>query len=249
MPELQEVLPKYLQIAGHIRDQIIRGDLKPGDEISSERALALSWNVARPTATKALETLRVQGLVESRQGSGTYVRGTPAAPRARERYERAREQGTMYSDSESVEFLATELVSEAPEHVRQALRLSAASPVIRRARLIKRHDRDPVELCVSWFSGALAETAPGLLEPERLRGGASKYIAEATGRRTAYARDRVAARLATDEEARHLGLKQPAAVLVYQLTEYDGSDAPVQFDESTYPPEHWAFRQEYPVNS
>ncbi|MGH3990557.1 MAG: winged helix-turn-helix domain-containing protein, partial [Pseudonocardiaceae bacterium] len=68
MPELQQVLPKYLQIAGHIRDQIIRGDLQPGAEVPSERELAATWKVARPTATKALENLRVQGFVESRQG-------------------------------------------------------------------------------------------------------------------------------------------------------------------------------------
>ena len=74
MPEIQKVLPKYLQIASHIRDQIVRGDLRPGDEVPSERELAAAWTVARPTAAKALESLRVQGFVESRQGSGTYVR-------------------------------------------------------------------------------------------------------------------------------------------------------------------------------
>jgi GntR family transcriptional regulator len=153
----------------------------------------------------------------------------------------------MYPDSESAEFLATEIVVDPPEHALEALRLSAGRRAIRCARVIKRHEREPVELCISWFSADLAETAPGLLQPERLRGGASKYIAEVAGVRTTYARDRVAARLATDEEAQHLGLTQPAAVLVYQLTEYDSTDSPVQFDESTYPPGRWAFRQEYPI--
>jgi GntR family transcriptional regulator len=249
VPELQEVLPKYLQIAGHIRDQIVRGDLKPGDEISSERALASAWNVARPTATKALETLRVQGLVESRQGSGTYVRGTPAAPRARERYDRARDHGTMYSDAESVEFVGTEIVDDPPEHVREALRLATGSSAIRRARVIKRDGHEPIELSVSWFAGHLAESAPGLLVPERLRGGTCKYIAAMTGQNATYARDRVAARLATDDEAKHLRLTHPAGVLIYQLTAFDPSDSPVQFDEATYPPERWAFRQEYPLDS
>ena len=92
VPEIQQVLPKYLQIAGHIRDQIVRGDLLPGAEVPSERELAASWRVARPTAARALETLRVQGLVSSVQGSGTYVRDPSAAPRARERYERAGER-------------------------------------------------------------------------------------------------------------------------------------------------------------
>lgn len=217
MPEIQEVLPKYLQIAGYIRDQIVRGDLSPGDEVPSERALAATWSVARPTAARALEALRVQGLVESRRGSGSYVREARTAPRARERYERARDLGTMYSPGESVEFLAAVLVP-GPEHVIEALQLPAGSDVIRRARLLRAGDGLPIELSTSWFAPQLAEQAPRLLEPERLRGGTAKYLAEITGREPAYARDQVAARLATAEERRLLELTRPAAVLVYRLT-------------------------------
>ena len=247
MPELQEVLPKYLQIAGYIRDQIVRGDLRPGDEVPSERALAAEWKVARPTATKALESLRVQGLVESRQGAGTYVRDTSSAPRAQERFARAREHGTMYSDAEAVEFLAAEIVDDPPERVRRALRLPEGSPAIRRARLISRLDTGPVELSTSWFAPELAGQAPRLLIPERLRGGTQKYLASATGRTATYARDRVSARLSSEEEARHLRLEPHTAVLVYQLSAYDAHDAPVQFDEATYPPERWVLHQEYPI--
>ena len=136
MPEIQKVLPKYLQIAGHIRDQIVRGDLRPGDEVPSERELAASWTVARPTAARALESLRVQGLVESRQGSGTYVRSRDSVPRARERYERARDLGTMYGAAESVEFVATEIVA-GPDHVVEALQVPAGSQVARRTRLLR----------------------------------------------------------------------------------------------------------------
>lgn len=244
MPEIQKVLPKYLQIAGQIRDQIVRGDLRPGEEVASERELAAAWGVARPTAARALESLRVQGLVESRQGSGTYVRQTEAAPRARERYERARDLGTMYGAAESVEFLAAGVV-RGPDHVVEALRLPKGSDVIRRARLLRGDGGRPVELSTSWFAPEFAKRAPRLLEAERLFGGAGKYIAEVTGRVSNYARDQVAARLATAEERRLLELPQPAAVLVYRLTAYDAGDQPIQFDDATYPPDRWAFRQEY----
>lgn len=246
MPEIQEVLPKYLQIAGHIRDQIVRGDLRPGDEVPSERELAATWSVARPTAARALETLRVQGFVESRQGSGTYVRSSRGVPRARERYERARELGTMYSDTESVEFVATEM-TVGPAHVTEALRVPAGSRVARRTRLLRGEGNQPIELSTSWFTSAVAEQAPRLLEPERLRGGTGKYIGETTGRESEYARDQVAARLATPEELRLLELSEPAAVLIYRLTAFDSGDEPVQFDEATYPPDRWTFRQEYPL--
>jgi DNA-binding GntR family transcriptional regulator len=246
MPKIQEVLPKYLQIAGHIRDQIVRGDLRPGDEVPSERELAATWTVARPTAARALEVLRTQGLVESRQGSGTYVRARRGVPRARERYERARDLGTMYGAAESVEFVATEIVT-GPAHVTEALQVPAGSRLARRTRLLRGEGSRPIELSTSWFTAAVAEQAPRLLKPERLFGGTGKYIAEVTGRESEYARDQVAARLATSNEARLLELSEPAAVLIYRLTAYDAKDQPVQFDEAAYPPDHWTFRQEYPL--
>jgi DNA-binding GntR family transcriptional regulator len=154
MPEIQKVLPKYLQIAGYIRDQIVRGDLRPGDEVSSERELAASWEVARPTAARALEWLRTQGFVESRQGAGTFVRSPAAAPRARERYARGQALGTMYGAGESVEFVHVG-TEPAPEHVAEALRLAEGDEVIRRSRRLRGQD-EFIELSTSWFTAELA---------------------------------------------------------------------------------------------
>jgi GntR family transcriptional regulator len=246
LPEIQSVLPKYLQIAGHIRDQIVRGDLRPGDEVPSERELAAVWHVARPTASRALQALRLQGLVESRQGAGTFVRAANAVPRARERYDRARELGTMYGRGEKLTFVATDLVT-APAHVAQALRLPAGAQAIRRARLLLGHGNRPIELSTSWFDGSLSTTARGLLRPVGLPGGTAKYVAGLTGRAAAFGRDQVAARLATAEECQHLQLVPPAAVLIYQLSVFAADDEPIQFDEAVYPPDQWVLGQEYPL--
>jgi DNA-binding GntR family transcriptional regulator len=154
----------------------------------------------------------------------------------------------MYSDAESVEFVAIKVESDAPDYVIEALRLPAGSAALRRTRLIKRDDEGPIELSTSWFAPELADLAPKLLIAERLRGGTAKYLASVTGRPATYARDQVAARLATAEELRLLQLTEPAGVLVYRLTAYDATDTPVQFDEATYPPDRWAFRQEYPID-
>ena len=248
MPEIQRTPPKYLQIAGHIRDQIVLGDLRPGDEVPSEREIATSWQVARPTAARALDVLRRQGLVDSRQGSGTYVRSSLSAPRARERYERARELGSMYGRSETVQFLSTDM-APAPAHVVEALGLKPGSLAVRRMRLLRGHGDVPIELSTSWFAPDLASSAPRLLVGERLVGGTDKYIAEVTGRRLSYARDEVAARLASTEEAGHLELGTPAAVLVYRLLACDTEDAVIQLDDAVYPPDRWTLRQEYTLST
>lgn len=246
VPKIEESLPKYLQIAGYIRDQIVRGDLASGDEVPSERELAASWSVARPTAARALEVLRTQGLVVAKQGSGTYVRDPGAVPRARERYERARELGGMYGATESVEFVATDLVAGS-DHVLKSLGLPEGSDVIRRSRLLRGSSGRPIELSTSWFRPDLAEIAPGLLKAERLVGGTAAYVSSRTGQTVAYGRDQVASRLATPDERELLDLDEPAAVLVYRLTVYGSDDRPIQCDDATYPPNQWTFRQEYPL--
>ena len=46
-------LPKYDQIAGDIRGRIVRGELKAGDTLPSERELTERWSVARATVVRA----------------------------------------------------------------------------------------------------------------------------------------------------------------------------------------------------
>lgn len=243
MPEIEEVLPKYLQISGYIRKQIERGELAAGAEVPSERELAGSWHVARPTAAKALNELRQQGIVESRRGSGTYVVDRSGVPAAREQPGRAWQYGAAYSESESVTILQAGMV-DGPVFATEGLQVSVGSSVLVRKRLVSK-DSGAVELATSWFPADFAESAPRLLVAERLSGGTAGYLESATDRRVAYARDRVSARLATADECRYLDLSRPAAVLAYRLTLHDEQDAVLQFDEVIYPPDRWEFQQEY----
>jgi DNA-binding transcriptional MocR family regulator len=53
---------------------LITGDLiATGTRLPAERALAQAFHVSRPTITAALDELRALGLLESRQGSGTWI--------------------------------------------------------------------------------------------------------------------------------------------------------------------------------
>ena len=57
-----------------IRDLIFRGQLKPAEQIMPERELAQALGVSRPTVREAIKQLVTMGLLEHRQGQGTYVR-------------------------------------------------------------------------------------------------------------------------------------------------------------------------------
>lgn len=71
----------YIQIADQIRDQILAGAVEAGRQLPSERDLASSLGVSRPTVREALIALEVAGLVEVRVGVGAFVRG-PGSPAA-----------------------------------------------------------------------------------------------------------------------------------------------------------------------
>ncbi len=66
--------PRYLEIAERIREQIRSGALRPGDRIPSERELMTSYGVSVTVARAAIGQLRAEGIVESRQGKGSFVR-------------------------------------------------------------------------------------------------------------------------------------------------------------------------------
>jgi len=76
-----EKRPKYLLAAEQIRDRILRGTLRPGDRLPSERDLAVSFDVAYLTVRQALHQLSKEGFVERHHGRGTFVVDRRAQPR------------------------------------------------------------------------------------------------------------------------------------------------------------------------
>ncbi|EKY3997281.1 GntR family transcriptional regulator [Enterobacter roggenkampii] len=66
--------PMYRQIADALREKISAGELKPGDALPTESSLQGAFNVSRVTVRQALKLLTEEQIVESIQGSGTYVK-------------------------------------------------------------------------------------------------------------------------------------------------------------------------------
>lgn len=64
----------YLAVADTIRDKITKGEI--AGMLLPKSALAVQFGVSLSTVNRALKTLREEGVVETRPGSGTYVAGT-----------------------------------------------------------------------------------------------------------------------------------------------------------------------------
>ena len=73
--------PIYRQIIDQIKNLVAAGRLKPGDEMPTIRALAQQLIINPNTVARAYRDLESQGILLSRQGSGTVVAdgGSPLA--------------------------------------------------------------------------------------------------------------------------------------------------------------------------
>ena len=66
----------YLQIYNQIHDAILSGRYEVGDRLPSEKDLCAMFNVSRVPVREALCALELNGLVDSTQGAGYYVKRT-----------------------------------------------------------------------------------------------------------------------------------------------------------------------------
>ena len=66
-------------VTAYVRDLIERGELRPGDRLPTERELAGKIGVSRPTVRTSLRALSTMGVVQSRQGAGTFIADGPPA--------------------------------------------------------------------------------------------------------------------------------------------------------------------------
>lgn len=81
MMKLKPIKPKRIsdQVFDQIRELIYKGTFKTGQQITPERNLAASMQVSRTSVRNAINKLVTMGLLEHRQGQGTFV----ASPESR----------------------------------------------------------------------------------------------------------------------------------------------------------------------
>jgi len=129
-PDLR--LPLYQRLRDEIAGQIARNVWRPGEAIPTEAELAASHGVAVGTVRKALDTLVADGLVERRQGRGTFVR-RPDFDRSLFRFFRYQAPKGASSVPEGRILARTSLA--APRAVQTVLGLKKDEKVIRLSRL------------------------------------------------------------------------------------------------------------------
>ncbi len=84
-------VPIYRQILDQIRYQIASRRLQPGDRLPSVRSLARRLAANQNTILKVYDQLAADGLVERRQGDGSFVSESTIVLRRSERKKRLRD--------------------------------------------------------------------------------------------------------------------------------------------------------------
>jgi GntR family transcriptional regulator len=94
-------IPLYIQIVEQIQQRVAEGELKPGDQLPTVRALASELRVNFNTVARSYRLLDEAGVISTQQGRGTYILEIPP-PDVKERLR-----------TESIQALARRYLSEA----------------------------------------------------------------------------------------------------------------------------------------
>jgi GntR family transcriptional regulator len=147
-------LPLYVQVSELLHREIAAGHWTPGERLPTESQLAQDLDVAVGTLRKALKVLEEDGLLERRQGSGTYVRKPPEGGAVYQffRLELLKGGGMPRAVTQSVDLIESDEVAAkfAAVAVEQGKRFWR----IRRLRYL---NQTPIAAEEIWFDGRHAE--------------------------------------------------------------------------------------------
>ncbi len=73
-------VPAYLQVVQQVERALRMGVLQPGDRLPTVKEVVADLAINPNTVLKAYRELEGRGLVEGRQGIGTFARRRPAGP-------------------------------------------------------------------------------------------------------------------------------------------------------------------------
>ena len=126
--------PAYAQLVNILRHQIAAGAFHPGDQLPSESQLCARYKVSPMTVRRAINILADQGVVNTAQGRGTFVKPLELGAATFH----LRELQSFFGDDETaVRILEARIVS-ANERAARKLSISIGTRVIYIRRLLSR---------------------------------------------------------------------------------------------------------------
>lgn len=227
-------IPRYRELANLLKQDIMSGTLKPGDQLKTELELCEIHDISRHTAREALRILSEEGLIARRRGAGTVVAELQAPAFAQ-----------PIGDFDSILKYARdahfELAAERPATPDELQAIGLSGEYQRYEGLRRQDDAPPLALTVIY---ALSELAPGSDTLAGLDTSISEWIETTHSvpvnrviqRMEAVALDKAAAR------ALHVETGSPALLTI--RTYLDASDRVILYSQSLHPAGRFAYEMQ-----
>ncbi|MEV7105664.1 GntR family transcriptional regulator [Streptomyces atroolivaceus] len=229
--------PKYQRIADALREAVQAGRYGPGDRLPGENDLMAEHGVARMTARQALGVLQSEGIAESRQGAGVFVRSFRPLRRQGVRRLAQSQWGEGRSiwaaDTEDRTLVVDKVgVTEepAPDRVAGVLGIEPGSAVcVRRRRFVL--EGKPILLATSYLPAFLV-AGSAVTREDTGPGGTYARLAE-LGFGPVHFREEIRSRMPSAAEADELELSAGTPVMLICRTAFADEGRPVEVNEMT----------------
>ncbi|MGH8896402.1 MAG: GntR family transcriptional regulator [Egibacteraceae bacterium] len=207
--------PVYRQVADVLRAAIRTGELVAGQSLPPETELMQRYGVSRNSVRTAVGLLRVEGLVVTVQGRGSFVRARrPLRRLGSSRHLQADEGGGADDRLLGVE------VTDPPAEVAERLGLVPDELVLVRRHLLS-GGGEPAGLAHRYFPLRVAQPTVGQAE----------RIARAAPAEAERVVEELTLRMPSPDEARQLGISGGVPVVRLLRTSYDASAGVVEVAE------------------
>jgi GntR family transcriptional regulator len=239
----------YLRVLDDLRDQIRGGMLAPGARVPSRNAIIARYGVGETAAKHALQVLAAEGLIETRAGSGSYVRRLPAP--AHLEHDRPHFPGSPFGLADlagdgdqapsprlSWEYQSDRVVPPGP--VARRLGLADRDQPVTRTRYLMSADGAPVQLATSY------EPDPGRPPAADAAGRAVTDRMQAIGITVDQIVEEISVRPALSGEAAVLGLPAGSPVLVIERAHQAGPRT-VEVGEVVIAADRFRLRYRFPA--
>ena len=227
--------PLYVQVKAALRAEIDAGRYESNRRLSSERELALRFQVSRMTARQALLELVREGAIYTRVGKGTFVAEAKIDQHLRALTSFSQDmRGRGGTPTSRV--LEARVVPASPA-IAAALRLLPGADVVVLARL-RLADELPLAIETAHLSYRLF---PNLLRHDFAATSLYAVLATEYGATLTQAEQTIEASLAQPDELALLQVAAPAAVLRLQRLTFTSEGVPAEYVLSVYRGDRYKF--------
>jgi DNA-binding GntR family transcriptional regulator len=227
--------PAYAQLANILRRQIAEGAFRPGDQLPSEAQLCRRYGISPMTVRRSINYLSDQGVVNTEQGRGTFVRPLELSTATFD-LQKLRD---LFGDESNtdVKLLDVRIVS-ADERTARKLCISMGAPTIYLRRLFTR-DGQPIFYHRAYL---IYDPTRPIVEAEMDVTSLQGLFSHGDNTLLKRGQLTIEATLVNPEEAELLNAPMPAAAFYLEHLFYDFEDRPISWGWFIFRADHLRFK-------